>query len=84
MAYGRGVMDRGYLGIYGVFVDPDFRRRGYGETITRELMAYGKKQGCTTAYLQVEMDNERAWTLYDKIGFREIYQYWYLLKEVER
>lgn len=81
VAFGRGVMDQGYIGIYGIFVDPDYRRQGLGDMVTRELMAYGKRQGCETAYLQVEKDNDAAHKLYEKIGFREVYQYWYLLQE---
>lgn len=80
IAFGRGVMERGFLGIFGIFVDPRYRRMGYGEIITRELLALGRRRGCRTAYLQVEFDNERAYKLYDKLGFSEIYQYWYLLK----
>lgn len=81
VAYGRGVMEQGFLGIYGIFVDPEYRRRGLGEIVTRELMAHAGRQGCTKAYLQVEKHNDRAYRLYEKIGFREIYQYWYLLQE---
>lgn len=83
VAYGRGVMDQGYVGIYGIFVDPAWRRRGFGEIITKELIAYARRHGCYKAYLQVEVENESARRLYDKIGFREIYQYWYLLQEAQ-
>lgn len=82
IAFGRGVMDSEYLGIYGIFVNEQHRGKGYGEALTRELISYGKKQGCSTAYLQVEDDNPKAISLYEKIGFEEQYQYWYLLKEI--
>ena len=82
IAFGRGVLDGGFIGIYGVFVSDDFRGKGYGEMITKELLLYGKKRGCFSAYLQVEVENTMAIKLYKKIGFKEEYQYWYLLKEV--
>ena len=80
IAYGRGVIEKGYVGIYGVFVDKKYRRLGYGEILTKALMAYGKEKGCHMAYLQVEDDNPIAVSLYEKIGFEEQYQYWYLIK----
>jgi ribosomal protein S18 acetylase RimI-like enzyme len=82
IAFARGVLERGYIGIYSVFVCHDFRGRGLGESLTRELMAYGKRAGCKEAYLQVEYDNAIARKLYKQIGFRDMYQYWYLLKEI--
>jgi len=82
IAFGRGVLDKGFIGIYGVFVDEQYRGRGYGRKITEELLAYGKKKGCDSAYLQVEDGNHKAIRLYEKIGFSEAYQYWYLLKEI--
>lgn len=80
-AFGRGVLDSGYIGIYGIYVHEEFRRKGYGEVLTTALMAYGRDHGCQSAYLQVEDDNPKAIRLYEKIGFEEQYQYWYLLRE---
>jgi len=82
IAFGRGVLDKGFIGIYGIFVNENYRGKGYGQMITEQLMAYGKGKGCHSAYLQVEEDNQKAINLYEKIGFKEAYQYWYLLKEV--
>ncbi|MCP4160435.1 MAG: GNAT family N-acetyltransferase [Deltaproteobacteria bacterium] len=82
IAFGRGVMENGFIGIYGIFINQKYRGKGYGELLTNELLAYGKRGGCTTAYLQVEKPNDVARNLYNKIGFTEIYQYWYLLKEL--
>ena len=82
IAFGRGVMEDGYIGIFGIYVMKEYRGNGYGEIITKELLSYGKKKNCHTAYLQVEDDNKKAMKLYEKIGFAEAYQYWYLLKEL--
>jgi len=82
VAFGRGVMDSGYMGIYGIYVAEKYRRRGYGEIITKQLLSYGKKSGCHNAYLQVEAGNPNGINLYNKIGFEQQYQYWYLLKDV--
>ena len=81
VAFARGVMEAGYIGIYGIYVDKAHRKKGLGELVTGAMVDYGKQQGCSKAYLQVEVVNEPAIKLYNKIGFEELYQYWYLLKE---
>lgn len=68
-------------GIFDVAVHPDYQRMGYGRTITTSLIAWGKAQGATTAYLQVDLSNEKALPLYASLGFVEHYRYWYLKKE---
>lgn len=81
IAFARGVMDSGYMGLYGIYVDGGFRRRGYGEMVTKFLLDYGREKGCAHAYLQVDSSNEKAVSLYKKIGFSEIYRYWYMVKD---
>jgi N-acetylglutamate synthase len=35
------------------------------------------------AYLQVMLDNPVALNLYDSLGFKEIYKYWYRVKKLQ-
>jgi ribosomal protein S18 acetylase RimI-like enzyme len=74
---GLGVAQAGYLGIYDVLIDAGHRRQGYGEKLMRGLLVWGKQQGAHSAYLNVMIDNTAALALYARLGFREIYQYWY-------
>lgn len=76
-----GVLQDGYLGIFDVIIDREFRGRGYGESLMRGLLSWGKTNEAHTAYLQVMVDNEPALGLYHKLGFREAYVYWYRVKE---
>jgi ribosomal protein S18 acetylase RimI-like enzyme len=39
--------------------------------------------GATYSYLQVVKGNEAAIKLYKKLGYREIYTYWYRYKKLE-
>ena len=78
---GLGVVEGEFVGIFDVVVKPDFRRRGYGREVVESLIAWGKRQGATTAYLQVMLNNLRAMRLYEMIGFAEIYRYWYRVKK---
>ena len=56
-ACGLGVLERGHVGLYDIYVDSSCRRRGLGRDICAAIMQYGKKEnGCNTAYLQVLSD----------------------------
>ena len=78
---GLGVKQAGYLGIFDIVIDPDYRNNGHGERLMEALLAWGVQQGAQMAYLQVMCDNEPALRLYEKLGFQEKYQYWYRVKE---
>ena len=78
--YGLGVVERGMLGLFDILVDVNSRRRGHGRRIVTSLMAWGREQGASTAYLQVAADNAAAIRLYHGLGFREVYSYGYWLR----
>ena len=79
-ACGLGVLQAGYIGLYDIAVAPELRRRGYGQRLVDGLLAWGKEAGARTADLQVMLNNAPALRLYEKVGFQEIYQYWYRVK----
>ncbi|MGF7059502.1 GNAT family N-acetyltransferase [Brassicibacter mesophilus] len=81
VAYGLGVLEREHMGLFDIVVDKEYRGRGYGEQMMRGLIKIGKNNGAKIAYLQVMLNNSPALKLYSKIGFKEIYQYWYRVKE---
>ena len=80
VACGLGVAQAGWLGIFDVVVDEGERRRGYGDHLMRGLLSWGHAAGAARAYLQVMLANAPALALYDKLGFREAYQYWYRVR----
>jgi len=67
-------------GVFDIGVHPEHQRQGYGRKITTSLIAWGKSQGATNCYLQVDLSNQKALPLYAGLGFRELYRYWYLQK----
>ena len=75
-----GVLEREYIGIYDMIVSSDHRRLGIGQSILAHLIEWGKKNGATTCYLQVQGDNSGAISLYKKIGLKDKYHYRYLIK----
>ena len=80
VACGLGVCERGYVGLYDIYVDTAYRRRGLGADLCAGIMSVGRELGCDTAYLQVLSDNAPARTLYRSLGYREDYEYWFRVR----
>lgn len=83
IACGLGVMGAGYLGCFDIVVDKAHRKMGHGRRIMEGLLAEGARQGAETAYLQVVVGNAPAEKLYESLGFREAYRYWYRMKKIK-
>jgi len=58
------------LGIFGVGVLADHRRRGIGAALTTDLLHWGADAGADLAWLNP--DDDRAARLYTSLGFREV------------
>lgn len=82
IAVGRAVIDREYIGLFGIATDSAYRQQGYGNQIVRALLTCGGTTRVELAYLQVMSDNEPAINLYEKFGFSESYRYWYRVKAI--
>ena len=77
---GLGVLERDYLGLFFIVTALKQRGKGYGEQLIAAMLDWGKHHGATKAYVQVEMQNQSAINLYRKLGFIEVYQYFYRLQ----
>jgi N-acetylglutamate synthase len=80
IAYGFGVLQNEYVGLFDVVTDASFRNQGYGRRLVSGLLTWGKQNHARKAYLQVMLNNPPALHLYSKLGFQEAYQYWYRKK----
>lgn len=80
VAGGLGVIEGDKLGIYNIYVCPSVRGKGYGEEVVKRIMLEGRGRNVDYAYLQVEVSNTKAMNLYNKLGFKELYKYWYRIK----
>jgi ribosomal protein S18 acetylase RimI-like enzyme len=76
-AIGQGVLQDAYMGIFAIVVEESQRRRGLGNEIMATLLAWGAQNNAQNAYLQVSADNTKALPLYERLGFRTLYEYWY-------
>jgi ribosomal protein S18 acetylase RimI-like enzyme len=77
VACGVGVKEARTVGLFDIIVDEQLRGKGLGRMITDGILAWARNAGAETAYLQVMLDNKIALALYRKLGFRELYRYWY-------
>ncbi|MBQ2427462.1 MAG: ribosomal protein S18-alanine N-acetyltransferase [Ruminococcus sp.] len=61
------IVDEGY--IFNVAVSADYRRRGMGYALVRELVTYSMKNSLCFITLEVRESNSAAISLYSKFGF---------------
>lgn len=71
IAEGRAALDGDWLGVHGLVVAPQHRRRGLARAVMAALVAWGAEQGARTVWLHVETDNAPALAFYDVLGFAE-------------
>lgn len=74
------VYERGFTGIFDLFVDEAHRGKQHGLSLLRRALSEGIQHNCPQAYLQVDETNDRAIRLYREMGFEVAYRYWYRLK----
>jgi len=61
-------METGYIGMLAV--SEDYRRRGIGKELVRQVLLRMQEMGCTSAILETEVSNVTAQRLYQDIfGF---------------
>jgi len=81
IACGMGVLEDGFIGLFDIVTNSNYRNKGYGMQLISAILEWGKTNGAKNAYLQVVSDNIPALNLYAKMGFKEAYQYWYRIKK---
>jgi len=70
VAGGEAALDGDWLGLHNLKVAEDRRRQGLGTLALAALLEWGAERGATTAWLHVEVDNDPARGLYERVGFR--------------
>lgn len=78
VAEGRAGRSGDWLGLHGLFVEPELRRRGLARRMIAELLEWGAERGATTCWLHVETDNQQALTLYESLGLTTHHELRYL------
>jgi len=70
VAGGEAALDGDWLGLHHLTVAEGHRRQGLGTQVLAALLEWGAERGATTAWLHVEVDNDPARRLYERVGFR--------------
>ncbi|MDY3919823.1 MAG: GNAT family N-acetyltransferase [Candidatus Limivivens sp.] len=84
VASGLGILDRGHIGIYAIYVDASCRHKGFARAICSTILTEAQKKGATNAYLQVVQGNTFAKKLYTSLGFQDFYTYWFRSKDLTK
>lgn len=77
LAAGQYTREHDRVGLYDIHVAASARRRGLGAGLCRALLARAAAEGARLAYLQVDLANAGAQSVYRRLGFAEIYRYHY-------
>ncbi len=77
VACGLAVLEHELVGFFDIYTHAEHRQRGIARQLVQALMDWGAEGGATTAYLQVVADNTPAISLYEGLGFKSQYRYWY-------
>ena len=62
--------EQNVLCIYGVYIEEEYRGRGYGKYLLSYVLSEAVKNGAKEAMLHVTSDNKAASGLYEKMGFK--------------
>ncbi len=81
VACGVGVISNGYFGVFDLLTDPASRNCGYATKLLSAMSNWAIEHDATHSYLQVVAANTAAINLYQKLGYRQSYEYWYRIKE---
>jgi N-acetylglutamate synthase len=77
---GLGVLENDIFGMFDIVTDPEQRNKGYGTQLVAAMLDWARQNGARHAYLQVVNTNQVAHHLYTKLGFHELYYYWYRIQ----
>ena len=67
--FGRATVD-GY--VQRLAVRPEAQGRGFGAMLVTDGLNWLRKRGAVRAYVNTQSDNDRAYALYERVGFRPL------------
>ena len=80
---GLGISRDGKIGLFDIFVEQQFRRRGIAKRLITALESWAAETGADQAFLQVAANNDAAVALYRRLDFEVAYTYVYAGPELD-
>ncbi len=74
------VIDQELVGLFDVNTVKTARRQGFSRHLLTRLLRHGRDRGASHGWLSVVADNTAAISLYQSLGFAEVYRYHYRSK----
>jgi GNAT superfamily N-acetyltransferase len=72
-----GVLEDRFFGLFDVVTALAHRNEGYATMLLSSMLGWACANGAAHAYLGVVEANAAARKLYGKLGYQEVYEYWY-------
>ena len=76
----RLALHTGWVGVFGLWVHPEHRRRGLARAVMSEVGRIARQGAMPAVYLQVSGNNDPAITFYEGLGFTVHHEYTYLVQ----
>lgn len=76
-AVGLGALQQDWLFLGAIATAQSARGRGNATALVRALLAGAQQSGARGGWLQVTEDNRAGLALYARLGFQDVYGYWY-------
>ena len=80
IGFGYGAIENNIIGIFDIYINEHYRKQGYARKIMNKILYWAKAKGIIYSYLQVMENNVIANKLYQSIGYKPYYKYWYRVK----
>lgn len=79
IGYGQIIYNKGLYTIVNLGILYEYRKQGYGEMLVEYLIELCYKHSIQNVYIRVDKNNDKALSLYNKIGFKEYESFitWY-------
>ncbi|MDC8003666.1 GNAT family N-acetyltransferase [Aureisphaera galaxeae] len=70
--YVEGTTTKPVCYLEGIYIEPEYRRKGYAELLMQQAEQWGKQMNCTEIASDAEIGNEASIALHKHVGFKEI------------
>ena len=80
IGFGYGAIENNIIGIFDIYINEQYRSKGYARTLINKILYWAKSKSISYSYLQVMENNVIANKLYQSIGYKAYYKYWYRVK----